>query len=113
MVKLLFGAESCQGGGFQACVTDLLCLRSRPLSTPNDLPADSPIPMDMTNWAKVARELERGLPKSRNKRRCRLLPKILRDWSQTDLHEHLLLKSRTEIRAKIKKLETVKKMRSN
>lgn len=65
--------------------------------------------MDMTNWAKVARELERGLPKSRNKRRCRLLPKILRDWSQTDLHEHLLLKSRTEIRAKIKKLETVKK----
>jgi hypothetical protein len=63
----------------------------------------------MTNWAHVAGELQSGLPKPLNRRRCRLLPKILREWSRTDLQKHLSHASRAEFRARIKKLETVKK----
>jgi hypothetical protein len=64
---------------------------------------------DMTDWKRLVQELQSGLPQPLIKRRCRLLPKILHEWSRTDLREHLSLESRGEIRAKIKKLEAVKK----
>jgi hypothetical protein len=63
----------------------------------------------MTNWRHLAQQLQSGLPKPLNERRCRLLPKILREWSRVDLKRHLSHESRAQLRARIKKLETVKK----
>jgi hypothetical protein len=65
--------------------------------------------VNKTNWQHVAREIQNGLPKPLNERRCRLLPEILSEWERTDLQRHRSQESRTEIRAKVKKLETVKK----
>jgi hypothetical protein len=66
----------------------------------------------MTNfseWKRIAKQLQSDSPKPLNERRCRLLPIILNEWSRTDLQGHLSRESRAEIRARIKRLETVKK----
>ena len=63
----------------------------------------------MTNWRHLAQQLQSGLPKPLNKRRCRLLPKILREWSRTDLEKHLSHGISCGTSARIKKLQTVKK----
>ncbi len=63
---------------------------------------------NFSDWRRIAEQLQSDLPRPLNERRCRLLPKVLHEWSRTDLQEHLSRESRAEIRARIKKLETVK-----
>jgi hypothetical protein len=60
------------------------------------------------NWNRVAAELECALPQTVSKRRRNLLPKILEEWSQTDLREHLSRESRAVTRERLKKLELVR-----
>ena len=61
------------------------------------------------DWERLSEALECVLPKPLCTRRCKLLPQILRDWSRTDLREHLSRDSRATTRKRIRKLEIVKK----
>jgi hypothetical protein len=61
------------------------------------------------DWSGISDALVRVLPKPVRKRRCKLLPQILQEWSRTDLKEHLSLESRAITRQRIKKMEVVQK----
>jgi hypothetical protein len=60
------------------------------------------------NWTGVADELVRSLPQSIPKQRRDFLPKILSEWAQTDLQEHLSREPRAATRERIGKLELVR-----
>jgi hypothetical protein len=57
----------------------------------------------------VINEIANSLPVPLTKRHSELLPRILREWTCTDLREHLSMDSRAIIQARIKKLESVSK----
>jgi hypothetical protein len=60
------------------------------------------------NWTRVAAELERALPQPVSKRRRNLLRKILKEWSRSDLREHLSRESRAVTRERLKKLQLIR-----
>jgi hypothetical protein len=61
------------------------------------------------DWSGISDALLRVLPKPVRKRRCKLLPQILQEWSRTDLKEHLSLESRAITQRRIKSMEIVKR----
>jgi hypothetical protein len=65
---------------------------------------------DLSEWQRCAEALQCVLPKPRCTRRCKLLPKILKEWARADLKEHLSRESRADIRKRIKRLDTVTKL---
>jgi hypothetical protein len=60
------------------------------------------------DWEQVAEALVGILPKPLPQHRCQLLPRILQEWSRTDLREHMSRESRAIIRERINRLEKVK-----
>jgi hypothetical protein len=59
--------------------------------------------------AEFARIVADSLPKTVCSRRLKLLPQILQEWNRTDLQRHLSMEPPAIRRARIKKLEAVKK----
>lgn len=55
------------------------------------------------------KSISRSLSGPVNERRLELLPRILREWSRTDLQNHLSMRSRAAIQADIDKIEHVTK----
>jgi len=67
----------------------------------------------VSNWTRVADELVHCLPQSIPKQRSDFLPKILNEWAQTDLQEHLSREPRSATRERIRKLELVRDRAQN
>jgi hypothetical protein len=53
-----------------------------------------------SDWQRIAEQIQGVLRKPLNERRCRLLPKILHEWSRADLREHLSREPRAAVRAR-------------
>ena len=62
----------------------------------------------LQDWERVAEALVCILPKPLPQHRCRLLPRILQEWSRTDLRQHMSREPPAIIRERIKRLEKVK-----
>ena len=60
------------------------------------------------DWQRLSDDLTHSLPKPPRKRQLKLLQQILREWSTTDLREHLSGESRAIIHCRIKRLENIK-----